>query len=439
MIDIFSPKRLPRVLPVAMLIVLGFLAAIGALLLQAGPPAHAKKIVTTQQSAPTTETVPPTQAEVDALNARVDGLSKQADMLKSKEDDLKWILGFILAAATLFAAAQAASTWFSAQTFTKQAENSLAQMEKTEKDIKARYPLYSQMAELWANAFQNLTTILQADSSVANPDEGFYWRRGFYEKMPLKYRQDLISAEQIVPYEIAGQGEPPDMYALKLRRLARFYWGKFIYERSRGAGNLGDLEHAEFLLDQAIRKTGSPFYLLNDRGNIYIEYYKAHSKSRRAQPTSFDKAELRKSYDCARQSFKDSIDLKKEQLRAYFNLAYIEAAWGSPAVPYGNLHAAINHLRDGLRYPKWEHEPVDEFRCNALYNLACYYARLPRKEAACLCVLRKAARFGLVSPEDVDRDFNSKEGDFFPILTAAPPATRQKFRDLEKQLTRRFK
>ena len=365
--------------------------------------------------------------------------------LKDRIDELKWILGLIVTTAGLFTVAQGIAAGFNAQNFNKQAENSLTQLENIQKEVKARYTIYSQLAELWANAYVNMTVILQSDSPVQNPDEGFHWRRGFYEKLPLKIRQELISAEQIVPYEITGQNESAELHVLKLRRLARFYWSKFIYDRTRGSSSLGDLEHAEYLLELAMRKIGPAFYLQNDMGNIYIEHFRALSKSLPTHRTALDLAELKKTLDHARQSFADSIAAQKEQLRAYFDLASIEADLeDSPADKEKNLGRAIGYLRDGLQYPKWEHEPVDEFTCNALYNLACFHARLvsPKRkfaEKATMAVLRKAAKIGLVSKTDVARDFNTPDGDFQILLTAATPEKKLVLKRLERELTRNYR
>ena len=275
-----------------------------------------------------------------------------------------------------------------------------------------------------------------------SPDEGFNWQRQFYEKMPLKTRQELLSAERIFPYEVVGQNEPADNYARNLRHLAQFYWTKFIYERVHGMGNLGDLERAEHLLDLAIRKIGAAFYLLNDMGNIHLEYYKLYAKSL-SQHTGLDPVELSRAQDRARRCFEDSIVVQRHQLRAYFNLAYVEAELSPHASRVQSLRKAIADLREGLKHPNWERAPIPDQTCGALYNLGCYYARLapndPKAESACVAVLRKAARLGLISPLEVERDFHSKDGDFNAILKGARPETRSILGKLEKDLGRHYR
>jgi hypothetical protein len=404
-------------------------------------------------AAPTPAQPQPAAAEMDALKAQAADLRIQADALKGKEDDLKWILGFILAVAGFFAAAQAASTWFTAQSFTEQAKGSLAQLDKAEKDVRSRFPLYSQMAEVWNNAFMNFTTKLEELSRRSNedgskqsdPDESFYWKRGVYEKMPLAYRRQLISAEQAVPYEIAGRNDPDGLYALTLRRLARFYWSKFVYEQALGACSAGDLEHAEYLLELAMRRIGSAFYLLNEKGNVHLEsykYYQGYLKARTKPATDSELAQLQRRLDLTLQSFLDSVEIEKRQLRGYFNLAYIKANFGVPAIRKQDLQTAIDYLRVGLRSPNWERQPVTEFTCMALYNLACYYARLrktPRDVKACLAVLRKAAKFGMIDPDFVNEDFNVSNGDFAAMFPSLPAQQVNSFKQLERQLSRNFK
>lgn len=378
--------------------------------------------------------------------------------LKDRIDELKWILGLIVTTAGLFTIAQGIAAGFNAQNFTRQAESSVAQLSKMEADFKrqadaslqqftdleasvrARFPVYTQMEEQRAAILQSLTRILEADSPV-DPDEGFYWRRGFYEKLPVQYRRELIHAEQIVPYEIEGRNEVEKTYVLKLRRLARFYWSKFIYEFARGSSSLGDLEHAEYLLDLAIRKVGPAFYLLNDRGNIHIEYFNALSRSLSAKRRESDLAELQRTLNRARQSFEDSIQARREQMRAYYDLAYI---WGdldiTESAKQKSLEKAIAYLREGFRHPDWEHEPVAEFTCSALYNLACYYARLASSNRfaarAWFCVLRKAAKLGKAPVADVNNDFDTETGDFFKLSREASPAVQNALKQMRRDLSR---
>ena len=434
----------------------------GFLALAAGTAAPAGATV---KPAPTT-----TQADVNALKAQIDSLKDHADALMEREEDLKWILGFILGAAALFAFAQGASTWFSAESFNKQAEDSLGRAKESEtsarnilaeigksadkaaKDIErqaaelqVKYPLFSDEEERRKQALDDLRRIF--------PDEAFNWQRDDYENMPVFERQKLLSIERFISYEIAGRQDPDEIYAGRLRRLARFYWSKFIYERKHGSGNYADLDHAEYLVDLAARRIGAAFYLLNDLGNIYIERYRAFDTAVPSERRTTEyEAQLKMILGDAKKKFVESVDAQEVQLRAYFNLAYVDCRLRDSGEDRElGLRKAIQDLREGLKlrpgaeYPNWENEPVKEYYGSALYNLACYYARLVplydgkplRRMAAlkaCEAVLRKTAKIGMATPEDVAADFDKESGDIYPILKNAAPEVRNRFENLRRNI-----
>jgi hypothetical protein len=448
-------------IPRTMVLVVAGLVLLGAGRLMQNPPPPPQRALTVP--------VPSTpQTESAALEKQLQMLKDESDALKAKEDDLKWILGLIITIAGLFTIAQGVAAWFNAQNFTQQAEKLLAdaktrsdkaladanaEAERTLADARAKFSVFALLQEQRDAALEKLNSleqILALSSPVNSPDEGFDWRRLVYEKLPLKLRRELLTAEQVFSYEATGQNDPADVCARNLRRLALFYWSKFIHERDWDAGQLVDLEHAEYLLGLAMSRIGEVFYLLNDMGNIQIELYKLYSGSRPPVQTALDRAALQRILARARQSFSDSVGVQRRQIRAYHNLAYIEAELDPEGDEEKRLRKAIDLLREGLKYPNWERAPVKEHQCSAQYNLACYYARLsqlydPPKGwqrsvvAACVAVLRKAAKGGLVPPLDVERDFNTKDGDFYALLGSATPDTVALMRRLERELPRRYK
>ncbi len=383
-------------------------------------------------------------ADIRALAAKSSADSTlTAAELKDRIDGLRWILELILAASGLFTIAQGIAAGFSAKSFSDQAEGMLA-------EVKSRFSVL-QLLENRRNAgnanLTNLENTLAASSSVNSPDEGFNWQRRFYGKMPLRIRQELLSAEQIFPYEVVGEDEPSDVFARNLRRLAQFYWAKFIYERERGLGYLQDLGRAEYLLDLAILKIGSAFYLLNDMGNIFLEYYNVQLKAASSPSTGLAGDEEHSYLNRARSSFEESLAVHENQLRAYYNLAYIEAdtvaAKTSAKTQEQRLRKAIDYLEKGLQYDNWEREPIRDHTCNALFNLSCYYARLvPFSKSAkqdCIRVLEKTAEYGLVSPEDVNREFNTEGGDFHLLVGDKKSAMHTTLRNLESRLSRNYR
>jgi hypothetical protein len=428
---IFAPKSNARLLALIMLFAIALLATSGAIVLSAGPSVPETHAALSPSQAPS-------QAQVDALRAQIENLKIQTESLRNKEDDLKWILGFILAASALFAVAQTVTTWFNVESFNKRAENSISAIKDKEKEIKdieneirKNYPLFSETEELRKQSLDSLARIL--------PDEGFNWQRHYYEQLPLQQRQQLLAVERFLSYEIAGQDSDNATYARTLRKLAQFYFSKFIYEKDRGCGQIDDLERAEYFLELARKRIGPAFYLANDLGNVHIESFKARMEYlAKHLPAGKVKAEAISGFQQAIRDFAESIEFEPRQLRAYYNLAVLEAD------NKGDLKNAIEWLQRGLMFPNWEHEPLPELTCAAWFNLACYYVRLSgqlkEKNSGFqdelekgIAALEKAARIGRISPEDVQREFSglmiagetdvnqhteplAKPGDLYPLV-----------------------
>ncbi len=204
--------------------------------------------------------------------------------------------------------------------------------------------------------------MLTATSSVNDPDEGFDWRRLYYGTKSLAERQEILSVERLVPYEIASQHEPRDVFVRQIRHLARFYWSKFVYEQGCGFGYFGDLERAEYLLDLAKRKIGARVYLYNDLGNIRLETFRARVAALRPlQADPSIRREIESGLQGAVEAFEESIRLQPTQLRAYYNLAVLHADHLVNMLP-----KAIEFLEKGVQYPNWESKPVP-----ALHVLRC--------------------------------------------------------------------
>jgi hypothetical protein len=369
--------------------------------------------------------------------------------LENRIQEMKWLLGLILTAAALFTVVQGLATGFSARSFADEAEKAL-------KEFKANYPAFKLLEERRNGTLENmrlLASSIRSSSPLRRSDEGFDWRRHFYEKMSLVTRQRILSSDQVFPYEIVAENDASE-YVFNMRRLAQFYWAKFIFEKGLQAGCLEDLERAEYLLDLAIRKNRAAFYLHNDQGNIQIEYCKLRLAVYRAQSSTANESHLRDAVDCARRCFEDSIAIQKAQLRAYHNLAYLEADLlahlkPTPAAKAQSLQAAIRYLNNGLKYPNWEREPIDEFRCGAYYNLACFLARiLPMDDAKklngseylkdCLEALKQAAKIGAIEPGVVEDDFKKETGDFYRLVQCLFLQEKPDFLQLQQDMRRNY-
>jgi uncharacterized membrane-anchored protein YhcB (DUF1043 family) len=338
--------------------------------------------------------------------------------LKDRVDELKWILGLIVTAAGLFTLAQGIAAGFAAQSFTKQAEDTVSRLkdheasvqahfEEMAREVKARYPVFADTEERRAETYENLTRMLAATSSVLDPDEGFDWRRFYYGTKSLVERQEILSFERLVPYEIASLHEPKEIFVRQIRHLARFYWSKFVYEQGCGLGYFGDLERAEYLLNLAKRKVDNRVSLYNDLGNVRLEAFRARvSALRPLQSDPSVQKEIENELQGAVEAFEESIRLNPNQLRAYYNLAVLHADHLA-----GSLPKAIELLEMGVKHPNWETKPVPAFTCTAWFNVGCYYGRLYQLDGKaeyptkCVAALEKAAVIGKIAPDDVEREY----------------------------------
>jgi hypothetical protein len=444
-----------RQLPWFMILAVAFLAILGLARLASGIGVQEK---------PKTP-IPVDRAEsvqTDALQAQIDNLKSKADELKSNEDDLKWILGLILGASALFAIAQGIFAAFSARSFTDEAERMLVH-------AKAQLSSFTMMETRMTaanNSRANLQHSLESNSPIHDADEGFSWSRRLYEEAPLQTRQEILSNETFIPYVISGETDQRPVYAQMLRYLAQFYWSKFVCDRTFGPGQIEDLERAEYHLELAMQRSGQSFFLLNDMGNIQIEYHKALSKSGQSGPEY--EALLTRFKDRAILKLKQSISVQKEQLRAYYNLAFVEADLAQ-AQEREPLERALKYLHEGLKYPNWERKPVPEYTCYAHYLVACYNGRLlapqvlnklaadqrakvkAKHRINCLKALEEAAKIGMISEALVNEDFDQeargkpgdpnsvKAGDLYWFARPGPPETEEDFSTLKHGLSSSYR
>ncbi len=427
----------------------------------------------------------PVEVNVSSPPGNATDSAKASDLskLEKKLDDLRWILTLILASAGLFTVVQGIAAGFSAQNFQKQAEDAIKRLEKEteralndlkrqsdeavgnfrktsdeasqdalqqvnekfqgvlddldqeaqsrivrleelEQQVRTHYPLFEKDR---MHAFSALQKRIASFSLVRSSTDGFDQRRKFYERIDLGERQEILAVDRALAYEIAGQNDPPDVFAEQTKQLAQFYWSKFIYERSLGYGSLNDLERAEHLLEIGKNKAAGDkqFQFLNVLGNVRLDRHKAKMSTGKfpAGQTPADDQDLAD----ARTAFETSIEQHPDQIRGYHNLAVIYTYYNyatDDATLAAQLRKAERILEQGLTHPNWETQPVPEFRCGTLYNLACVHARLAvldagsRKQAceALLLRLNEAAQLGFVPQEDVEGDYEKETGDIYPLL-----------------------
>lgn len=326
--------------------------------------------------------------------------------LKAQMDDLKWGLGLVITAAGLFAIAQASASWFSSQTFTKQAEETLKQISGIQEDVNRRFPIFSDYEQLRKEAYSDLERSLRS-VSVSNKEEGYDWREDLYERMSLPIRQRLLSVERFIGVEFLQHPEDETAYTQSLQRLAHFYISKFKFERSQGFGYLGDLERADYYLNLAYDRSNNPFYL-NDLGLLNLEWY-ATLYSTRAD-VYLQQAE---------RLFKQSLSRTPKQQRANYNLGVLEKK-------RRDFEAALLYTKEAARHEAWEETAIEARTGDVFYNLACNYACLAVSKGDfdirsnfvrnCIEALREPAEIGLVKKRVVDFDYDNVNGDLYPLL-----------------------
>ena len=360
----------------------------------------------------------PLSGQGKAASAPVAGVVLTAEELKTRLDDLKWLLTLIVSVASLFAILQAAASFFNAQAFSKQADDALTRIEKLAKETEGRYPLFAQTERARVDAYSLLRRRLQF--------EGFDWRDEVYKTMPLRERQQVLSADWYLSVDLVPPNVDPAAMVRDLRSLANFYASKWLHEHERGGGSLADLERAEYYLELATEKCENDFFLLNDKGVLYLEYY------RRLETEPWT-ACLAAATEC----FEKSLKKYKDQQRAHYNLGVADT--------YRKLwHKSQDHLLDALTHKTWEHTPLPEKECAIHYNLACVRARLSyrshspvleQEAALAMESLETAARMGLMRASTVDFDLDNEKGDLRELFTKGPSAMQSRLKELRVLLS----
>jgi hypothetical protein len=198
------------------------------------------------------------------------------EIVKPRLDEAKWMVTIIGTIGAFFVIAQAGAAWFTAQVYTKQAEDGLRTITATQEAIKARYPLFEDVERIRNNAFTALDKVFsQASKSARDSDAGsteaLDWKDNLYRKPAVEDRQRLLSVESFASIDLHPGPFGNDEHADVLRKFSLFYRSKFLYEDSVGIGAFGDLERAESYLRLAYAKKVD-FTFKNDLGSLYLSY-----------------------------------------------------------------------------------------------------------------------------------------------------------------------
>jgi len=367
------------------------------------------------------------------------------DAAKPRLDELKWLLTIIATIGGFFAIAQGAAAWFSAQAYTKQAEDGLEEISAAQDAVKARYPLFDHIEAMRKEVYAALNNVFssasKAPDSWAGNTEALDWNDNLFRRLSVEARQLLLSVDSFVSIDL-DPGFSTEEHADILRKFSLFYRAKFLYEEGITQGSFCDLERAEAYLILAAKKKVD-FTIKNDLGSLYGTI---HTSVKKRNPANKDDAEfyLSKSED----AFKDSLHIEPKQQRAHYSLAVIA---GRHRKQY---EKAVKELQLAMDQTVWQREPSDYMKTIMFYNRACYESQLlheawekktpiPRPQITLaqadtvIDFLKKALGLSYVHKDIVNTDFNKPEGDFFDLIKDAEPSLMAKLEELRVELDRR--
>ncbi len=357
--------------------------------------------------------------------------------VKPRLDELTWLLTIIAAIGAFFAIAQGAAAWFSADVYTRQADDSLKKITHAQDAIKARYPLFEHVESIRKQAIASLNNVFTSSSkapdSWAGNTEALDWKDNLFRRLGVETRQLLLSVESFASIDL-DPSFSSDEHAEILRKFSLFYRAKFLYEDGVSQGSFGDLERAEAYMILAGKKKPD-FTIRNDLGSLYGTIYQFVKKTRPANQEDAD-FYLRKSED----AFSNSLTIEPGQQRAHYSLAVIH---GRHRKQYKK---AADELQLALRHTVWQREPSDYMKTIMYYNMACYQSRLLQESwdktnaitvpqcGAVTSYLDQAAHVSYVRQEFITTDFDEAEGDFTGLLAIATPELQTKMADLRTAL-----
>lgn len=310
--------------------------------------------------------------------------AEQAEKLK---EDVKAFLEWVIAIAGIFSIAQAIAAGFTAQSFTRQAERDIQELDQFKKD-------YGVIAAAGQAQLQAFATLKDAFKDGAWPD----WRTKLYSTMRVTERQSVLSADRYLGYDLLlarGQASGADretrnQQGATIRGLANFYASKFEYEQQLRASQWQDLERASHLLETWLEISPGDFAIHNDLGLVLC------NMANYCRDELKDRSRALRLRLKGQEHYEASRRLQPRQQRAYYNLAVIAADLDRPANwPHGaipqefveGLYRAIGLGRKALEQRVWETLANLSMETEIRYNLACFQAL----SFYCATVARRAA------------------------------------------------
>lgn len=296
--------------------------------------------------------------------------AEEAEKIK---EDVKGFLEWVIAIAGIFTIAQTIAAGFTAQSFTRQAERDIQELDK----FKSDYGVIAVAGQAQKQAFDTLKELFKDGKW---PD----WRTKLYSTLDVVKRQSVLSADRYLGFDLlllqgsaAALGKDAgEQQRATLRGLANFYASKFEFESQLKSAQWQDLERAHHLLQSWLNSHAGDPAIHNDLGLVLCNCAN-HCR---------DIKDLKQALEFriqARAEFDASARLLPRQQRAYYNLAIIAADLHKPA-DWPNtpataefkegLRQAVELCRQALNEKLWEATPNRSMETEIRYNLACFLA-----------------------------------------------------------------
>jgi hypothetical protein len=264
-------------------------------------------------------------------------------------------------------------------------------------EVKARFPMLAGMEEQARKALKDI------ERNMSGPSE---WLEDRYEKLDIKDRQSILSAEHLIALEFAGPTT-----ASQLRGMANFYASKYLAEDLAS-----DLDRAFYYGQKALQRAKAKFQYLNDLGLIYSHLAKRDAKFAERSVESFEASRC----------------CEPKQQRCYYNLSLSHFENAKSAAAQGDQKGAnrlLEKARDlmdtGLKCENWETTKIEGLTSAVHYNLACCLCMLAKGTTtsqgqsaefdAVVNYLKMACHFKDTKPETVKDDLDKPGGDLYAL------------------------
>jgi len=354
---------------------------------------------------------------------RIADLTRQLNDLATKRDSLKdqlgavsqqagqnqWLLSIVLAAAGLLTIAQGVFAFFSTQNYVKQADDAVGKIKDLAGEVRARYPMFSQMEQTLEAAFLRLGELaLRLDLD-----------QNLYDDSDPRTRQEILALEGLAAMQfVVASGRAPRIVS-QIRLLGTFYADKYT---SALKTNKADFEKALYYFNLELEKSGRDILALNDLGWLLIEVASAADRDAPAATALFN----------------ESLGKNPAQQRPNYNLGTMWLVKGDQA----KLGQARAYLEKAAGIQNWEKTPNEQFASHLHYNLACLYSCLsefesdaPKKKellTKAVVSLEKAAEKGGTARTTLECDLNG--GDLAALSGSQEPChsldtAKKKFED----------